>query len=578
MIGQILKNRYQVVESIGRGGMADVYKVYDEMRATHLAMKVLREDLARDRVFLRRFQREAQALAKLQHRHIVRFYGLEQEDLDVFMLMDFIEGESLRDAIFRANRPLDQHRIMDIIKPVCSALHYAHQMGMLHCDIKPGNILLAANGEVLLTDFGIARMSDSATATLVGAGTPAYMAPELVKGLEPTPQTDIYALGVVLYEMFTGGERPFTGEKATVTGTTAEKVRWEQVNLAPTPPSNYNTEIPLELEQIVIRCLQKESALRFASCLELLNALNSHELHMVATPQKAKVKTAQLMPQKLVSTKTRPVGEPMAKKPPASAKTVKVKPPAPRKLVSPQDGMHLVYVPAGEFIMGSDTGDRDEQPAHKVFLDAYWIDQTPVTNAMFTRFLNAMQETDQIDPVWMDPRSSSFLLAKHRGVWQTCQGYEHHPVVCISWFGARAYSQWIGRRLPTEAEWEKAARGTDGRMYPWGNQAPNPELLNYDGNMGGTTPVGSYPQGASPYGALDMAGNVWEWMADWYDADYYRATSKRNPRGPSSGAGRVQRGGAWDDGEWSARVIFRDWDNLDYRDYDSGFRCAMNEK
>ena len=244
LIGLTLKNRYRVEESIGRGGMADVYKVYDNLRASHLAIKVLREDLARDRIFLRRFQREAQTLSRLQHRHIVRFYGLEQDGMDVFMLMDFIDGESLRDVIFRANRPLDQNKMMEILKPVCSALHYAHQMGMLHCDIKPGNILLAANGEVLLTDFGIARLSDAATATLVGAGTPAYMAPELVKGEEPSPQTDIYALGVVLYEMLTGGERPFTGEQATVTGTTAENrssqapayMDWLPPPLAPVTP------------------------------------------------------------------------------------------------------------------------------------------------------------------------------------------------------------------------------------------------------------------------------------------------------------------------------------------------------
>jgi len=186
-----------------------------------------------------------------------------------------------------------------------------------------------------------------------------------------------------------------------------------------------------------------------------------------------------------------------------------------------------------------------------------------------------MQKTEQIDLDWIDVRSTSFRVSCHNGFWQAHEGYERHPVVCVSWFGAQAYSQWAWRRLPSEAEWEKAARGTDGRRYPWGNQAPNPELLNFNGNMGGTTPVGSFPLGASPYGALDMAGNVWEWVADWYDAGYYRVAPQRNPPGPSTGVGHVQRGGAWDDDEWVTQVSIRDWDILAYKGYDSGFRCAQ---
>ncbi|MBN1181628.1 MAG: protein kinase, partial [Bacteroidales bacterium] len=132
-----------------------------------------------------------------------------------------------------------------------------------------------ANGKVYLTDFGIARMSDAATATLVRVGTPAYMAPELVRGMDPSPQTDIYALGVVLYELITGGERPFTGEKASITGTTAEKVRWEQLNQAPVSPRVYNPSIPGALENLVLRCLVKEPGKRYPDALELLNALQA---------------------------------------------------------------------------------------------------------------------------------------------------------------------------------------------------------------------------------------------------------------------------------------------------------------
>ena len=228
LIGQIFLQRYRVDAFLGRGGMAEVYKVWDKQRATFLAMKLLRDDLAEDRVFLRRFKREAQTLAKLQHPNIVRFYGLEQDGPLAFMLMDYIDGKALRREIFNADgAPLSFQRILEIIRPVASALHYAHNNNMVHCDLKPGNIMVHKQGNILVTDFGIARMSDAATATMVGMGTPAYMAPEQARGLDPLPQTDIYALGIVLYEMLTGGERPFTGEQSKTTGSTSEKVRWE---------------------------------------------------------------------------------------------------------------------------------------------------------------------------------------------------------------------------------------------------------------------------------------------------------------------------------------------------------------
>ena len=274
LIGKTLKNRYRVDELLGRGGMAEVYKVYDLQRGVPLAMKVLREDLAEDRVFLRRFQREAQNLAKLQHPNIVRFYGLEQEDRLAFILMEYIEGSTLRGKIFDAHGPLTDREVLEIMEPVCSALSYAHQQGIVHCDLKSANIMIDKAGKVYLTDFGIARMTDMATSTMVGVGTPAYMAPELIRGGDPSPQTDIYALGILLYEMVSGGERPFTGERATITGTTAEKVRWEQVNL------DFSGEllpgkISIHKMDVVERCLQKDPGRRFSDMGELLGNLKA---------------------------------------------------------------------------------------------------------------------------------------------------------------------------------------------------------------------------------------------------------------------------------------------------------------
>ncbi|MGV8025602.1 MAG: protein kinase [Anaerolineaceae bacterium] len=273
LVGKKLKNRYRIEEFLGRGGMAEVYKVWDTQRGVALAMKVLREDLAEDIVFMRRFEREAHNLTKLQHPNIVRCYGLEQEGRTAFMLMDYIEGGTLRSEIFDAHGPLALQRILEIMQPVCSALSYAHQMGMVHCDVKSANIMIHKNGTVYLTDFGIARGMDAATSTMVGVGTPAYMAPELIKGDDPTPQTDIYALGIVLYEMLTGGERPFTGERATITGTTAEKVRWEHIKLDPIPISHFNPNISIQLEEIFQKAIQKEPGYRYSSVMDFLGSV-----------------------------------------------------------------------------------------------------------------------------------------------------------------------------------------------------------------------------------------------------------------------------------------------------------------
>jgi formylglycine-generating enzyme required for sulfatase activity len=197
--------------------------------------------------------------------------------------------------------------------------------------------------------------------------------------------------------------------------------------------------------------------------------------------------------------------------------------------ISSIDGMVMVSVPAGEFEMGSESGDSDESPVHSVYLDAFWIDQTEVTNAMFAAFLNEQGNQSEGGTTWLDADIADALIEQSGGQWAPKDGFGDHPVVEVTWYGVRAYCQWAGRRLPTEAEWEKAARGEDSRTYPWGEYF-DCQKGNFDDEIildiyvvpGGegcdgyehTAPVGSFPDGASPYGALDMAGNTWEWVAD----------------------------------------------------------------
>jgi formylglycine-generating enzyme required for sulfatase activity len=199
----------------------------------------------------------------------------------------------------------------------------------------------------------------------------------------------------------------------------------------------------------------------------------------------------------------------------------------------------MVVVPAGKFDMGCDSGciDADEQPLHKVYLDEFYIDIYEVTNAKYAECVDA----GVCDPpAYKNSYSHNNYYGKPT--------YDNYPVIYVDWDMAGTYCAWRGKRLPTEAEWEKAARGTDGRIYPWGSHSVTCKYANGDNDLCGLSDpnaVGSYPDGASPYGALDMAGNVWEWVYDWYKANYYTSSPSNNPTGPSSGTYRVIRGGGW---------------------------------
>jgi formylglycine-generating enzyme required for sulfatase activity len=234
-------------------------------------------------------------------------------------------------------------------------------------------------------------------------------------------------------------------------------------------------------------------------------------------------------------------------------------------MTSEKDDMVLVYVPAGTFTMGSDVN-SDEQPIHQVDLKAFWIDQTEVTNKMYAKCVG--------DGVCKEPTNSSSYT--HTSYYGNSE-FDNYPVLYVDWNMAKAYCAWADRRLPTEAEWEKAARGTDGRTYPWGNESPNANLLNYNQNVGDTTAVKSYESGKSIYGAYDMAGNIWEWVSDWYSDTYYQSSPSLNPLGPDTGTYRVLRGGAWDNYDVDfVRSAYRSGDFPSYSNLNVGFRCARS--
>jgi eukaryotic-like serine/threonine-protein kinase len=632
--------RYHVLEKLGEGGMAVVYKAFDTRLERDVAIKVIRMDafppVVLDRV-LARFEREAKLLARLDHTNIVAIFDSGEFEGAPYLVMPYLPGGTLKD---KTGKPIPYQEACKILIPIAKGLEYAHRHGMVHRDVKPSNILISADGIPRISDFGIGKLLEeegpqTLTGTGVGVGTPEYMAPEQWLN-RVTPQSDIYSLGIVFYELLTG-RVPYRAD-------TPAAVLLKQ-NTDPLPqPKEFVPDLPEAVGRVLFKALAKKPENRyptmrdFEAALEGLASLKMRDENTYDSlvdngkeeePEHLKIQISRKLPalfwpvmagvallgliaiislavaanagsglaallatsvpkitpsQTLIVsaalTETQQMGDVISPTQawtitgaqPTQALAITIAPTETFKIgssiVSPKDTMVLVYVPAANFRMGSDKSvdsqaDDNELPQHTVYLDSYWIDQTEVTNAMYARCVSAGSCTT--------PGSTS--SNSHLNYYGSSQ-YANYPVVNVNWNQARAYCQWAGRRLPTEAEWEKAARGTDGRIYPWGNQTPDATMANYKNNVGDKSKVGSYPTGASPYGGLDMAGNVWEWVADWYSDTYYRSSPSSNPIGPASGTYRAERGGSWDSLSRYLRASNRYWNDPDNYDGNIGFRCA----
>ncbi|MEW5868793.1 MAG: bifunctional serine/threonine-protein kinase/formylglycine-generating enzyme family protein [Chloroflexota bacterium] len=592
--GQILNERYRIAKLLGQNEFGAVYRAWDLNADGPCALEeVFDTEAAR-----LHFARQAPRLLALQHPGLPRVYdAFSLPGQGLYLAMNFVDGEDLQTAFERADGPLPPEQVLAWIEQVCDALAYLHaqQPPMIHGSLKPASIRITPSGGAMLVGFGTLAVFDDQTKSIPipQAVVPGFSAPEQYSKGGMEPRSDVYALGAILYTLLSGKRLP---ESAMIKGKDVPP---------PRPLHEVNLGISPALSAVVERAIQIEPGRRFANAAELKQALGQAQvgsapapaaaprkrsagcswavalvvvgvlllaaiigggwlaypyiMERLATPTPTPTATATHTP---VPTNTPTPVTPTATFTPAVTPT----PAGLAQRIFDDFGVPMVLVESGPFLMGSAYGAMDEAPEHFVTLDTYYIDQYEVTNTRYAECVNAGR---------CEPPTNQGSVS-HPSYYDNAE-FANYPVIYVSWPMAQAYCEWRGARLPTEAEWEKAARGTDGRPFPWGEAEPDCTYANFWGGpscIGDVGEVGQYDQGASPYNIFDMAGNVWEWVSDWYSDQYYANSPESNPRGPDSGQHRVLRGGAWSLEMMSIRTTVRGR-NLPNKGYNYvGLRCV----
>jgi serine/threonine-protein kinase len=565
--------KYELLEFLG-GGMSHVYRARDTVIGRTVAVKVLTDAGCQDAEAKARFLQEARMAGNIEHENIIRIHDYGEEQGRPFIVMEFLVGEDLRHAI-RDGHTGDLNNKLRIAKDVARALEYVHSKKIVHRDIKPDNVHIDATGKVKLMDFGIARAEGlSLTRAGFALGTPYYMAPELVLGQTATDLVDIYAFGILLFELL-AGQKPIEGD-------TVERLFYmilnEPLNIEPLRQLG----LPEALIALVQRCTAKKAEERPQSFHEVIAELdrlmgNAPEAVSAARPAPAPAPAPVAEPAPSADPGTGKL--PRSKAPifaigglalvavlavlffalrPSATQTAGAKPganQAAKKELSASLATNtgeMVLVPAGAFLAGQDK--------HSETLPAFYIDRTEVSNAAYARFCQAKQH----------PLPKGFA-ADHPG----------DPVVNVTFVEAQEFAGWAGKRLPEALEWEKAARGTDGRTYPWGDQA-DPVRANVADSPGArksVMPVSALEAGASPYRALNMTGNVWEFVHELKTPSEQAVRSFAQILMPPPAASEpwyTIRGGAFD--RPLAHGVVYEWMSIPARFAapDIGFRCAKS--
>ena len=549
--GDLILDKYRIVKTLGEGAFGEVYLVTHLRLNVPRVVKLLRRDApgigSGDYAEIQaRFLLEGQLGARLNktkpNPRLLQIYDSYIDEKLSLLEMEYAAGGSLAQRI-QNNRDHDQlmsvEEALRVAAEVAEGLAALHALDIVHRDVKPANILFDEEGHARLADLGLAQvpgggsLRSQLSTPRPHPGTPGYMSPEQMNsGNYLASASDTYSLGATLFEALTG--RVYSGKRP---GTRASSLR---------------ADLPAQVDELLARLLAENYRERPWDGAEAAGLLRDVLQTFTGEHQEKEVEAEQQhqageLARKLTEEKKRP--ELMIE-------------------LAPGVTMEFMRVPAGEFLMGSDPNkDKQaqswEQPQHKVTLNENLIGKYPVTNRQYQAFVQA---TGRRAPQhWSNNKIPA--------------GKEEHPLVYVNWQDAADFCEWAAKvsgarvRLPSEAEWEKAARGTDGRSYPWGDAAPDAQRCNFNEHVKDTTPVGKYsPAGDSPYGCADMAGNVWEWVADWYGS--YTSTPVSNPSGPKTGTSRMLRGGSWNKNNGNMRSSYRNLNDPSYTNYDIGFRCA----
>ena len=520
---------YRIGKIIGWGGFGAVYKAEDTR--TPGSRFALKESLDPNGMTI--FQGEFTVLQQHPHPHLPKYEAMFVEQGSGYLVMEFIPGQSLEEVSAATGGPLQETQVLGFALQLCEVLAYLHRQNppILHRDLKPANVRLTPNGLIKLVDFGLFKQgTDKVISSRLGL-SPAY-APVEQHPLNPghtDQRSDIYSLGAMLYQLLTG----------TLPETSFDRIAAASDPLV--PPERLNPHLSRHVATAISKALNLAMQDRHQDIASFRLALLGQ-----APVQPAAVAPAVRVPQA-----------------PVVGPTVRL-PPSPPKL--PIWVPELVKVPVGPSLMGSNDRDKaasgNEKPQHTLTLPDYWIGKTPVTNAQFRPFVDGDGYTNQAywtTAGWQWRAGEKLVKPPY---WDDKQwNGADYPVVGVSWFEAVAYCRWLSQqtglefRLPSEAEWEKAARGADGRLYPWGNTWETGRCNSEEAGRKRTTPVGQYPSGASPYGALDMAGNVWEWCATQWQKPYpYQLGDEWQTAYLESAAQcRVLRGGS----SWNNSAIVR---------------------
>ena len=605
--------RYAVLEELASGGMGVVHRARDP-QGREVALKVLRGEGLISPVSRQRLLRECQALRGLDHPGIVRCLDAGEDAGVPYLVMELLPGRALLRRLEEGGR-LPVPEAVAIARELAAALAHAHARGVLHRDVKPANVIATPEGRHVLVDFGLARLllddltpQERLSRTGQMLGTPGYWAPEQALGEKgaATPAADVHGLGATLYALLLG--------RTPYEGTTLTQLFDAQAR-GPTPPRRERPEVDPALDGLVMRCLARDPAARptaaeveaalavwgapapaspvrrraLALAATLLLAAGGAALWARSSPRPAPSDAPSASASSSTPAPALPPGAP------SWFATTTPRPPlplpdglgwgaGPGEYLHTRTGQVLVWIPPGRFVMGGEDGDADERPPRAVELRGFFLAKYETSWLQWLAFCAAERRAA--------PSRQTRPMAPPAPL--------EHPAFFVSWDDAQLYCRWAGLRLPSEAEWEYAARGAHGGRWPWGDAPPDASRLNvadasarwswpaetvrqgarkapWDDGQPWTAPVDACPAGSTPWGCLNMAGNVNEWTQDRYHPSYAGAPAD----GSAWEAGgeptkRVFRGGCHYYGVEVARAAYRARAEANQRYAEQGLRVALS--